>query len=361
MGRNKIHLFYVVPKYKKFFGKIDFIYQLLFKEPLYRNFFYAISWGKPIKAPESITFNVYKALCKRYKVLLYNWTEVGLANLNEGDLVIGHPRPLEGKVPSEDGNSWEEYDSKSMVNQALLSKIPFKKFILAPFNHSDKQMNWMSELINSNSFIAITGDVWLHGYENIFPNLQKSNFFSLNMCIDTANYPKVKKKFSPKGRRKFLYIGRNSKEKGIEYLSAIAKVIPSLEIGYISSGVIPFCKKICDPRALNTEFIMQIAEEYDFFINASTFDAQATTILEAMSWGFAVVCTRETGYYHPESIYNLPVDRIDECVNLINYLQNVNEDELLRRQEINFSLLINKYSWIKFQEKIMNCIGAMSN
>jgi glycosyltransferase involved in cell wall biosynthesis len=93
--------------------------------------------------------------------------------------------------------------------------------------------------------------------------------------------------------------------------------------------------------------MQSLAVEYDFFINTSTFDAQATTILEAMSWGFVVACTPETGYTE-EGIFQLSTTDVKRNVAVMERLQKAEEEELIGIADQYRVLLAEKFTWSRF-------------
>jgi len=76
-------------------------------------------------------------------------------------------------------------------------------------------------------------------------------------------------------------------------------------------------------------------------------DAQATTVLEAMSWGFPVACTKETGY-SDENLFLLELDDIEQNIAVVEKMQNLSDDELLCISKNNRMLVETQYNWQNF-------------
>jgi len=153
-------------------------------------------------------------------------------------------------------------------------------------------------------YIAICGDHWFDTLDRSFLAPFRDKTVHVNMALDTADYPLVKQEFNPSGKRRFFYIGRHAPEKGADLLEELAAAIPGFEGGYICPGKeLAGWHRISPPRKLTPEFMQRVAAGYDIFINMSRADAQATTILEAMSWGFPVACTPESGYGNDDFFY----------------------------------------------------------
>jgi glycosyltransferase involved in cell wall biosynthesis len=179
------------------------------------------------------------------------------------------------------------------------------------------------------------------------------------MAIDSGDYPVLKKSFRPEGQRRFFYVGRFGRfgdEKGINLLERLAATIPGFSGGYIcEGGDIAGWSKISEPTRLTPEFVSDLANSYDFFINMSRADAQATTVLEALSWGFPVACTRESGYMD-DSLFLLDIDDLAQNVATIVRMQHLQCEELERISQVNRMLVETKYNWQQFTRVLANNI-----
>jgi len=241
-----------------------------------------------------------------------------------------------------------------------IDNIKFSKIILLqPYNSDEKQVGWINEFLpKCDKFIAICGDYWIDKITDSPLKKHANKITNINMAVDVKSYPKVKNNFNPKGKRKFLYIGRMGRygdEKGITLLEKLAETIPNFVGGYICDGVgIKGWTKISSPTVLSPELMKNIAEQYDIFINMSRADAQATTILEAMSWGFPVACTRETGYSKEKEFFYLSISDMEYNKNIINKIQNLTNKQLEDISKINQILVNENYSWENFNNNLKN-------
>jgi glycosyltransferase involved in cell wall biosynthesis len=330
---NFIHFVYRLPLDGSLFNFCNKLSLLLFKRLLsrnYRKFF----WPKPIKAPLSITKAIADILVKNgYKIKVYDVLESHKIRPQKGDILLGHPMP----------------NSTSLTNINFSDNNFFKKFIISPYNSSLNQVGFLRDFFEKcNAFFAICGDIWLTSEQSTFFTQNNNKFIHLNMGINPTDYPKLKFSFNKPGARKFFYIGRPSKhddEKGIELLKYFAQNIKNFKGGCIYPGKIEGWKTIMKPTELSPALVAKkIASEYDFFINCSRADAQATTVLESMSWGFPVVCTKESGYCE-KSIFSLQLNDFDFNSSLINKLQNLPEIVIRNNVEENYNLLQKKYIW----------------
>ena len=172
------------------------------------------------------------------------------------------------------------------------------------------------------------------------------------MCIRDSS----KVKFNKSGERGFFYIGRPSRfndEKGINLLKEIAQIYPNWRFGCIFPGKIPGWANICNPQALTPELITKkIAPQYDFFINFSRADAQATTVLEAMSWGFPIATTRETGYVNENFTY-LTLENMTDNVEALKKMQLMTDSEINAIVDQNLVILKSKYTWEVIKSKFI--------
>ena len=340
--KKNVHIIYRLPdrKYLKFLKRVSL--GLGYMGSIER-----IKWPRPIHAPYSITYNIIESLKHRFNIKLYDLYEKGICKVNEGDVVLGHIFP---EIPVFEGS---KYDKRQIANRTILKYYKTNIcFPIMPYNHDVRQIGWTSSILRkSRKLIGICGDYWFDDWKNspIYSDIDK--FYNLNMAIDRNYYPHLKKKFNSKGKRKFLYIGRLVKEKNIKLLEVIAQKYPNFEGGYIGNGIIKGWKRIAKYAQLTPEFVSNLCDEYDYFISTSSFDAQATTILESMAWGLGVACTKETGYQH-SSIVELNLNSVEYNLEKINYIQELSNEDIHESVRQNFKLLDSKYSWSTFGQKL---------
>lgn len=347
MSKRIIHFAYATP-----YSLIDKITMRLLKRKLFHPPWYQCKWPVPLKAPLSITYQVAKRLSDEYEVKLYDLKEKLHLEPTGGDFFLGHLWHVKGTI----------------CYNALRNDKFIKKFIIGPYNHDTKQWSlktgkalddiaWAYDCIaRCDRYIAICGDYWMDSFESSpFKDLREK-FFHVNMALDFDQYPFLKNTYNKCGKRKFFYIGRYAHEKGTDLLEKLASNIPGFEGGYICmGGEIKGWKKISDPRPLTADFIRKIAEEYDFFINMSRADAQATTILEAASWGFPVACTRESGY-STDDFYYMDLTDFEKNREIVSQLQTIDEDSLRKAAVFTRRALAEKYNWQIFLDKLQRCL-----
>lgn len=293
-----------------------------------------LPWPTPLKAPLCITYQTARHLSKRYRVKLYDLRERLEIVPERGDILLGHGWP----------------DPQSLLWRAMDDPRFSRRYLMAPYNHDPRQVAWSAPLVERcDRFFAICGPFWIDTFERSPLSAFREKVFRLNMGIDTNDYPLVKSSFNPPGKRKFFYIGRGGHEKGGDLLERIARYVPGFQGGYISvGGEIDGWTRICDPTDLTPELMRRIAAEYDVFINMSRFDAQVTTVLEAMSWGFPVACTRESGYSREETLFYLGLDDEEGNAAVIGRIQEMESSRLAELAQLNRQLVAERYSWERF-------------
>ncbi|MDD3146549.1 MAG: glycosyltransferase [Candidatus Riflebacteria bacterium] len=340
-SENCIHIVYVTPFDRYSWNFVNLVGMRLFNRIFLRNprFF---RWPKPLKAPISITKAISEILQKNgYRVSLYHLTEKIDIKPQKGDILLGHLMPDEGSV----------------MNKNFANALFSHKFILSPYNKSITQVGFIEKYMPAaDAFFALSGDHWFNSDTPHPLAGSDKKLVQLNMGIDPSDYPIIKTQFNPPGQRRFFYVGRPSRcgdEKGIAMLEELATKSKFLHGGCIFPGQVPGWEVICPPGDLTPNLIKKmVADKYDFFINCSEADAQATTVLEAMSWGFPVVCTNESGYIH-EQIRTLKVKDIEHNLKVIEELQFLPDPALQNSAKICQGLLHSTYSWKKIQEKFI--------
>lgn len=358
-----IHLAYSVPLGATLIRRaLDKGMRMAHLPPLYRSANDTlISWQHPIRAPHSITYNLIQAIRKRgYKIRLYNFYEHTVASLRPGDIFIGQPVPLGGH-----GETRALSDDPASVTSRTLREHPSNRnFLIMPYAHDAQYSLFWKDLLRENNAagggaVFIGGEIWERDWTT------KSPFADLGMLrkihitrmgIDPKEYPYVKKRFNPKGKRKYLYIGHTAWYKNTVELERIAERMPEYEFVHIGGGTIRHWKKRSNFAVLTPAYIAKLADEFDLFVNVSTADPQATTIIEQMCIGLSIACTPETGYDYP-SLIRLSPDNTESNVQKLLAFQDIEEKDLLAQARENRRLIEEMHSWKQFTEKVLAFVG----
>lgn len=363
MSRKPIvHLAYTVPLGRTRARRaLDKALRLMHVTPLHRFARDAlIPWQHPIRAPHSITHNLLDAIRARgYDVRLYSLYEHTVADIKDGDIFIGQPVPQGGF-----GAQRSLIDDRASVTSRTIRKFPSERnFIIMPYAHDERYSVFAKDLIRENNqagggTIFIGGKIWERDWEKSSPLADLGPLRKIHltaMGVDPAEYPFVKKRFNPKGRRRYLYIGHTAWYKNTIELERIAARMPEYEFAHIGGGEVRGWKKLSNFATLTPEYMSKLAEEYDIFVTVSTADPQATTIVEQMCFGFAVACTPETGYEY-DSIVPLSTTNTNMNREKLLELQFEEEDALLVRTRQNRDYAVRFHNWEGFTGSIMSFV-----
>lgn len=346
--KKKIHIIYKYPKYKT---------------PLLHRLFGVGSdtriydWPSPLFAPFSIAYNLSEILGEKYDVQEYDLMSNEICDIidMENEIVIGHPWAIIDDHPN------LLPDENSIFLKTLLNKSTDGKnfYMLIPYEGDPGVSGWYKEYFikyPKMKFIAFGGDYWVNYRWDKSPMngiIDPNTILTVNNSIDPNIYKKVKHEFSIKGQRKFLYIGRTNYPKNIKQLELIAKHYPNFQGGYIGNDPIEGWTKISKSRSLKPSFMKKVAKEYDFFISPSAADAQVTTVMENICWGFGLAATRESGYNY-DSIINIDPNDLEYNLKQIAFIQQMEEEEIKKLVEQNQKHLRENHSWELFGNRILN-------
>ncbi|MBI3663837.1 MAG: glycosyltransferase family 4 protein [Acidobacteria bacterium] len=292
--------------------------------------------GGPLPAPYSITVNLHRFLAARHRVRLYDWRERGTIELQEDDILLGHPHA----------------DPETMVQRTLRGGARCKfKALMFPIHHAMPEISEFTlPLIEQADLVfGVTGPYWYDTLSESHFAPWKEKIVRLDLAVDAAEFPLVKQRFNAPGKRGYLYIGNNRPEKGGEVLSATLERLGAYPRGWVGGGPdIAHVPRLAGYRPLTPEFVTGLAGSYDIFVNTSLSDANPATILEAMAWGFPVACTPESGYYNMPTIVSLSTTDIDANVAALEELQHAPEERLHELSRANRALVETQYTWERF-------------
>mgnify|MGYP000952182643 CR=1 FL=1 len=301
----------------------------------------------PGRAPISITSNVYNALTSLSHTMLYDWRERLTIAGNERDILIGHYNPD---------------DEFAVWNSSCKDDRFGLRIALVPLSHHMAEFCARMEAYVPyvDSIFGIMGSYWYDTWQDSALSHWKEKIIPIDMAIDINKFPLVKRKFNPPGKRKFFYIGWDGAQKGTHLLSILFGLSKNHKCVSIGSG-----KNIlnieCRPYAyFSKEYVRNLANEFDFFITMGVSDANPTTILEAMGWGFPVCCTPQSGYYNMKEINQMSITDMQHNVEILNYLQYAPEEELATQAYCARKLVEEKYTWERFNNSIVNNIIRIS-
>jgi hypothetical protein len=316
-----------------------------------------LRWPTPVHAPFSITYQVLSSMRRHYRTKLYEISERCTAELEQNDYFFGHMFPKSGSfggekmLPDLDTVGWKTLERFGRAKTCVIQPFVYCPEIV--------EMEWLSNAFGPwcENFVAICGEYWEKTWWNSPLSKNNRNFLRINMCIDPATYPWVRKSFRPKGQRRFLYIGHDRPYKNTAQLEAIAQRYPGFQGGCLCA--LKGWHRLSEhPIALTPDIMAQLAEHFDVFLSTSTGDAQATTILEQMASGFPVACTPSSGYERP-SIIKLDPHDTDFNLHQIHLLQNMEDEQLMAMAKTNRQLVETEYSWDHEMQRLMLFVDGL--
>lgn len=356
-----VHIAYTVPRGSTLLRRgLDKGLRLAHLTPIYRTGREGlIPWQHPVRAPHSITYNLIHAVrAHGLSVRLYSFYEHAVAAMRDGDIFIGQPLPQGGH-----GIFRSDLDDLLSVTSRTIREFPSSKnYIIMPYSHDPQYSVFWKDLLKQNALagggvILIGGEVWEREWKTQSPlaDLGLIRKLHVRMAVDGSDYKVVKKKFNPVGKRRYLYIGHTAWYKNTVELERIAENMTGYEFVHIGAGDIRGWKKRADFASLTPAYAAQLAEEFDIFVNVSSGDPQATTVLEQMCFGIPVACTPQTGYEYP-SILPLSTNDTRFNCNQLMKMQAADEEALFQRARQNRQVALEFHNWKKFTSEIMTFI-----
>ena len=299
------------------------------------------SW--PPRAPFSISACVFDAPKARAPPLLYDWAErVPIAG-GAQDILIGHP------FPDGEERTW---------NRACREGVFALRIAMLPLSHQMAEINGRFDpyIPMVDAVFGIMGNYWVDTWQDSALAHWKEKIVPIDMAIDVSLFPRVKKRFNPPGRRKFFYIGGSGPQKGTHLLPILFGLAKSQSCVWIGNGPAAPNVERRPWAVLDGAYITRLAGECDFFLTLGVSDANPTTILECMAWGFPVCCTPQSGYYNMPEVVPMSITDMRHNVEMLNRLQHTPEEQLLAQADAARSLVESRYTWDRF---IRTVIGGI--
>lgn len=311
----------------------------------------------PLRSPYEITKHAYTALSNKVTTYLYHLTERVCCRFGPEDIFLGHP-------------FFPHIEGKYGVTELSVKKAPRPRIsaLICPL-HCNLEVNTKhlnraflddvnALMPNVDKLFGIMGEYWWDRWDHSPFKHWKTKMIRLDMAVDAKRFPRVKNSFNQPGKRGFLYIGNNDPVKGLDFYSNLMSRLPQYPRGWIGDGLPVFgIDKISADRKLDHEFMAHVSQTFDFFVSPSRADANPTTILESMAWGFPVVCTPQSGYYETSYRRNIYLDDLDRSVSVLKQLQYADEADLLRMANEARSVVETHYTWDRFTSTVIQHLG----
>ncbi len=289
-----------------------------------------------LHAPLSITHNLFYYLKQRTEVRFWRWDSCEDIPVEPNDIILGHPN----------------YGSETVVQKAF--KKPCKaKCLIFPLHtrRSSDNLPFNDLVSQADKFFAICGPYWYDSIGETPFASWKPKITRLDMAVQSNAFPYVKHEF--KQQRRLLYMGSSIPNKNLPFLASIMRAMPDVILHwYGGDSRHPLAKfknvKVTGWVVLNEERAKEIANNCDIMVSVSDSDANPTTLLEAMSWGLMVACTKESGYYNDPLFTELYLDNLPSTVKAIRGLLTAPAAELKQRSLVGRQEIETKYTWDRF-------------
>ncbi len=300
----------------------------------------------PDRAPLSITANVLRVLQARGNVALYDWSEQLCIEGGDADVLLGHP------YPDDDSRVW---------NRSCREGRFGARIAMTPLSHQMAEIcgRFDPYLPVLDAIFGIMGPYWYETWESSALAHWKDRIVPIDMAIDIDRFPMVKKRFNPPGKRTYFYLGWTGPQKGTHLLSILFGLAKGSRCIAIGPGG-AFANVEHRPEAtLDTTYLRRLADECDFLITMGVSDANPTTILESMAWGFPVCCTPQSGYYNMPELVNLSITDMRYNVSVLEMLQSAPDGELHARAQAARALVKHHYTWQRFTDTVLGALDEI--
>jgi glycosyltransferase involved in cell wall biosynthesis len=171
--------------------------------------------------------------------------------------------------------------------------------------------------------------------------------------------------------RKFVFVGRYERRKGIEELTAALKIMngtPDFEFHFI--GPIPEDKRLESSQIIyhgpitDTSRMQQLLRSCDVLVCPSHSEGMPNVILEAMASGLAIIAT-DVGavqkMVRPENGVFIEAGDSKSVMAGISFMCSLPEKELLRKKEASIQLVENEFLWTAIARQTITAIQAKLN
>ena len=302
------------------------------------------SW--PPTAPLSITHHVLQALRGLDEVRFYDWKERVAIPHRPDDVLIGHPFP---------------HDPKRAFNRACLEGTFAARVSMNPLHYGlPEYLQALAPMLDAcDHILGITGPYWWNTWSQGPFTRWTPKITRLDMAIEIRHFPRVKRAFNPPGRRKFLFIGNGGIQKGTHLLSQLFGLAQGRHqcVWIGADRAFPNLERRPFQR-LQGDVIERLAAECDIFLTMGIADANPTTILESMAWGFPVACTPQSGYYKMSEIRELSTTDMAHNLAVLDAFQSADEGELREQADRARSLVESRYTFERFTSTVVDTLRA---
>ncbi|MCZ4409292.1 glycosyltransferase family 4 protein [Cryomorphaceae bacterium 1068] len=171
------------------------------------------------------------------------------------------------------------------------------------------------------------------------------------------------------GTRRFLFIGRNEKRKGLDDLKALSGLISTLPIEFHFVGPIPKLKQIKSPNCVyhgevtDSNMLRDTIDTCQVLVVPSHSEGMPNVILEAMSRGLAILATSVGAVPMMVSDSNgrlIPSHQRAALSGVLTELAEMDSADLMKLREKSLNIISENYLWSAIAQKNLNAIEKIT-
>ena len=171
------------------------------------------------------------------------------------------------------------------------------------------------------------------------------------------------------GKRRFLFIGRNEKRKGLDELKDLSGLIRRLPIEFHFVGPIPKFKQINSPNCIyhgeikDSHTLRDIIDTCQVLVAPSHSEGMPNVILEAMSRGLAILATSVGAVPMMVSDKNgILIAALNKIAlsDALTQLADMDSAELMNLRENSLNIISENYLWSAIAQKNLDAIEKIT-
>lgn len=294
--------------------------------------------GNNISCPDAIGRHLSQELANDFEIVTHSWSATYKIQADSRSAIVGHAHPFPGTVfrRSVESAQW----GRRVLMQPLTSN-------LRPSGYLASVLPWVDR------FLVITGNYWWKRIpqSRFAPFVNKMEH--LDLAVDRAEFPVLRRSSSESGSRRFLYIGSDVAEKNVPFLEKLSEGQQNGPIAWAGTGRRAF-------QGLERLGHIDFADDtgkatvapFDFLITVGDRDANPATILEAMAWGLLPVVSPGSGYVGYPGMTSISSTDLDSARAVLRALQSAPLHDLDEARSINWALLDSHFTWRRFADQV---------
>ncbi len=171
------------------------------------------------------------------------------------------------------------------------------------------------------------------------------------------------------GKRRFLFIGRNEKRKGLDELKDLSDLIRRLPIEFHFVGPIPKIKQIKSPNCIyhgeikDSNTLRDIIDTCQVLVAPSHSEGMPNVILEAMSRGLAILATSVGAVPMMVSENNgrlIPPHQKAALSGALKELAEMDAADLMKLRKNSLNIISENYLWSAIAQKNLDAIEKIT-